>query len=64
MWPFECLLARVTTRDELLYADGDEVEEADHAPTRGPRLSRDDVSGVQRALFRQGSRAAWVVAVR
>ena len=58
-WPFECSLAGVTTREEMLR-DGDEDEE--------PRLERgtakNDVFLVKGEQLRYGSKTAWSVATR
>lgn len=61
-WPFACALRGVTTRDELLRADGDEDE--DEEAELGPGLARSDVFLVEGEQLRYGSKAAWDVATR
>ena len=64
-WPFECALAGVTTRDEMLRADAeerDEDEDAERPLEHG--LARNDVFLVEGTQLRYGSKTAWEVAVR
>ena len=57
-WPFECALAGVTTRDEILRADADERDEDDERPL-GHGLARNDVFLVEGTQLRYGSKTAW-----
>ena len=59
-WPFECQLRGVTTRDEILRADGGEDEDA----PLGDGCARSDVFLVEGAQLRYGSKTAWEVATR
>lgn len=59
-WPFECALAGVTTREEMLLADGDEDGEAE-APAGA---AHSDVFLVEGEQVRYGSKTAWAVATR
>lgn len=59
-WPFECQLRGVTTRDEILQADGDEDEDA----PLGDGCARSDVFLVEGEQLRYGSKTAWEVATR
>lgn len=65
-WPFECSLAGVTTREEMLRADRD--EDGDDDDEDEPRLERgtakSDVFLVEGEQLRYGSKAAWSVATR
>lgn len=64
-WPFECRLAGVTTREEILRADREEDGEDDEDE---PRLERgtatSDVFLVEGEQLRYGSKTAWSVATR
>lgn len=60
-WPFEVALAGVTTRDEVLRAEGDDDDEGREL---GPGLARSDVFLVEGEQLRYGSRTAWAVATR
>lgn len=66
-WPFECSLAGVTTREEMLRADRDEVDDGDDEDEE-PRLERgtakNDVFLVEGEQLRYGSKTAWSVATR
>jgi hypothetical protein len=65
-WPFECSLAGVTTREEMLRADRDEDGDGDE--DEEPRLERgtakNDVFLVEGEQLRYGSKTAWSVATR
>jgi hypothetical protein len=65
-WPFECSLAGVTTREEMLSADRDEDVDGDE--DEEPRLERgtatSDVFLVEGEQLRYGSKTAWSVATR
>ena len=67
-WPFECSLAGVTTREEMLRADRDEDGEGDDDDEEEPRLERgtakNDVFLVEGEQLRYGSKTAWSVATR
>jgi hypothetical protein len=67
-WPFECSLAGVTTREEMLRADRDEDGEGDDDDEEEPRLERgtakSDVFLVEGEQLRYGSKTAWSVATR
>ncbi len=60
-WPFECRLQGVTTRDEILSADGDDGDESD---SLGEGCARSDVFLVEGEQLRYGSKTAWEVATR
>jgi hypothetical protein len=66
-WPFECSLAGVTTREEMLRADRDE-DGGDGDDDEEPRLERgtakSDVFLVEGEQLRYGSKTAWSVATR
>jgi hypothetical protein len=66
-WPFECSLAGVTTREEMLRADRDEDRAGDDDDEE-PRLERgtakNDVFLVEGEQLRYGSKTAWSVATR
>jgi hypothetical protein len=66
-WPFECSLAGVTTREEMLRADRDE-DRADDDDDEEPRFERgtakNDVFLVEGEQLRYGSKTAWSVATR
>jgi hypothetical protein len=66
-WPFECALAGVTTREEMLRADAEE-REAEGDAANEPRLesgtAKSDVFIVEGDQFRYGSNTAWSVATR
>ncbi len=66
-WPFECSLAGVTTREEMLRADRDEDGDGDD-DNEEPRIERgtakSDVFLVEGAQLRYGSKTAWSVATR
>jgi len=66
-WPFECSLAGVTTREEMLRADRDEDGDGDDDDDE-PRLERgtakSDVFLVEGEQLRYGSKTAWSVATR
>ena len=66
-WPFECSLAGVTTREEMLRADRDEDGDGDDDDEE-PRLERgtakNDVFLVEGEQLRYGSKTAWSVATR
>jgi hypothetical protein len=66
-WPFECSLAGVTTREEMLRADRDEDGDGDDDDEE-PRLERgtakSDVLLVEGEQLRYGSKTAWSVATR
>ena len=59
-WPFEASLLGITTRDEILQADGDEDEDA----PLGDGCARSDVILVEGEQLRYGSKTAWEVATR
>lgn len=65
-WPFECALAGVTTRDEMLRADAEERD--DGGEQAEPRVesgtAKNDVFIVEGQQLRYGSRTAWSVATR
>lgn len=65
-WPFECSLAGVTTREEMLRADRDADGDGDE--DEEPRLERgtakSDVFLVEGEQLRYGSKTAWSVATR
>ncbi len=68
-WPFECSLAGVTTREEMLRADRDEDGDGDDDDDdEEPRLERgtakSDVFLVEGEQLRYGSKTAWSVATR
>lgn len=67
-WPFECSLAGVTTREEMLRADRDEDGDGDDDDDEEPRLERgtakNDVFLVEGEQLRYGSKTAWSVATR
>jgi len=67
-WPFECSLAGVTTREEMLRADRDEDGDGDDDDDDEPRLARgtakSDVFLVEGEQLRYGSKTAWSVATR
>ena len=67
-WPFECSLAGVTTREEMLRADRDEDGNGDDDEDEEPRLERgtakSDVFLVEGEQLRYGSKNAWSVATR
>ena len=67
-WPFECSLAGVTTREEMLRADRGEDGEGDDDDEEEPRLERgtakNDVFLVEGEQLRYGSKTAWTVATR
>lgn len=66
-WPFECSLAGVTTRDEMLRTDADERDEYDGEQVE-PRVesgtAKSDVFLVEGEQLRYGSKTAWSVATR
>jgi hypothetical protein len=66
-WPFECSLAGVTTREEMLRAERDEDRAGDDDDEE-PRLERgtakNDVFLVEGEQLRYGSKTAWSVATR
>lgn len=66
-WPFECALAGVTTRDEMLRADAEERDEDDGEQAE-PRVesgtAKSDVFLVEGEQLRYGSKTAWRVATR
>jgi len=66
-WPFECALAGVTTREEMLRADAEE-RDADDDAANEPRLesgtAKSDVFLVEGDQLRHGSKTAWSVATR
>ena len=64
-WPFECAIAGVATRDEILRADADERDEDDErADCLEPGAHRNDVFIVEGEQLRYGSKTAWNVATR
>jgi len=60
-WPFEVALAGITTRDEVLRADGDDDDDGAELE---PGLARSDVFLVEGEQLRYGSKTAWAVATR
>lgn len=58
-WPFECAIAGVATRDEILRADADERDDC-----LDPGAHRNDVFIVEGEQLRYGSKTAWNVATR
>ena len=65
-WPFECSLAGVTTREEMLRADRDDGDDGDddEEPRRERGTAKNDVFLVEGQQLRYGSKAAWRVASR
>lgn len=64
-WPFECAIAGVATRDEILRADADERDEDDERDDcLEPGAHRNDVFIVEGEQLRYGSKTAWNVATR
>jgi hypothetical protein len=63
-WPFECALAGVTTREEMLRADREEREEDDDEPRLENGTAKSDVFLVEGQQLRYGSKTAWQVATR
>ncbi len=64
-WPFECAIAGVATRDEILRADADERDEDDERDDcLDPGAHRNDVFIVEGEQLRYGSKTAWNVATR
>jgi len=66
-WPFECALAGVTTREEMLRADRedrDEDDEDDEEPRLESGTAKSDVFLVEGQQLRYGSKTAWQVATR
>ena len=63
-WPFEMALCGVTTRDEILRADGDDEDPEDDDAELADGLARSDVFLVEGSQLRYGSRTAWTVAIR
>lgn len=59
-WPFEVAIRGVTTREEILLADGDDDGKAE-APAGA---ARSDVFLVEGEQLRYGSKSAWTVATR
>lgn len=66
-WPFECSLAGVTSREEMLRADREEDLD-DEGDAEDPKLERgtanSDVFLVEGQQLRYGSKTAWTVATR
>ena len=66
-WPFECSLAGVTTREEMLRADRDEDGDGDddeQEPRFESGAAKSDVFLVEGEQLRYGSKTAWSVATR
>ena len=66
-WPFECSLAGVTSREEMLRADREEDLD-DEGDAEDPKLecgtANSDVFLVEGQQLRYGSKTAWTVATR
>lgn len=62
-WPFECSLAGVTTREEMLRADRDDGDD-DEEPRLERGTAKNDVFLVEGEQLRYGSKTAWSVATR
>ena len=63
-WPFEMGIHGVTTRDEILRADGDGDAADDDDEELADGLARSDVFLVEGSQLRYGSKTAWDVAAR
>jgi len=63
-WPFEMGIHGVTTRDEILRADGDGDDAEDDDEQLADGLARSDVFLVEGSQLRYGSKTAWDVATR
>jgi hypothetical protein len=64
-WPFECSLAGVTTRDEMLRADERDEDDGEQVEPRiGSGTAKSDVFLVEGEQLRYGSKTAWDVATR
>ena len=63
-WPFECSLAGVTTREEMLRADREDGNEDDEEPRLERGTAKSDVFLVEGQQLRYGSKTAWRVATR
>ena len=63
-WPFECSLAGVTTREEMLRADREDRDEDDEEPRLESGTAKSDVFLVEGQQLRYGSKTAWQVATR
>ncbi len=64
-WPFECSLAGVTTRDEMLRADERDEDDGEQVePCIESGTAKSDVFLVEGEQLRYGSKTAWDVATR
>lgn len=64
-WPFECSLAGVTTRDEMLRADERDQDDGEQVEPRiESGTAKSDVFLVEGEQLRYGSKTAWDVATR
>ncbi len=64
-WPFECSLAGVTTRDEMLRADERDEDDGEQVEPRiESGTAKNDVFLVEGEQLRYGSKTAWDVATR
>ena len=63
-WPFECSLAGVTTREEMLRAEREERDDDDYEPRFERGTAKNDVFLVEGEQLRYGSKTAWSVATR
>lgn len=64
-WPFECSLAGVTTRDEMLRADERDDDDGEQVEPRiESGTAKSDVFLVEGEQLRYGSKTAWDVATR
>jgi hypothetical protein len=64
-WPFECSLAGVTTRDEMLRADERDEDDGEQVEPRiESGAAKSDVFLVEGEQLRYGSKTAWDVATR
>jgi hypothetical protein len=64
-WPFECSLAGVTTRDEMLRADERDEDDGEQVEPRiESGTAKSDVFLVEGEQLRYGSKTAWDVATR
>jgi len=65
-WPFEYSIRGITSRDEILRADGDVSDESDESDDGklANGCERNDVFLVEGTQLRYGAKAAWDLATR